>query len=147
MIMTGLARLGRDAELRFTGNSEPVATLALAFNYGQKTGDGNKPTQWIEAALWGKRAESLAQHLKKGTAIAVIISEPHIETYEKRDGGGQGFKLVGRVLELEFAGSRSEGQPSGASSSAPSSSAPRQQRPAQPAARPSFDDLGQDIPF
>lgn len=56
MILTGLARLGADADLRYTQGGEPVATLRLAFNYGQKDSSGSKPTQWIEASLFGKRA-------------------------------------------------------------------------------------------
>ena len=48
--------------------------MALAFNYGQKDGSGNKPTQWVEASLWGKRAESLKDYLKKGAAVDVILS-------------------------------------------------------------------------
>ena len=65
--ITGAFRLGRDAELRYTpGKNEPVINLALAFNWGQKGEDGNRPSQWIEASLWGKRAEALAPYLLKG---------------------------------------------------------------------------------
>ena len=47
----GLARLGRDAEIRTTSNGEQVATLALAFSYGRKGSDGKRPTQWVDGAL------------------------------------------------------------------------------------------------
>ena len=36
MILTGLARIGKDAGLRYTASNEPVANLSLAFNYGRK---------------------------------------------------------------------------------------------------------------
>ena len=78
MILTGLARLGRDATLRRTPQGDAVLEMALAFNYGAKDGSGNRPTQWIDATLWGKRAEALAQHLTKGSAVDVVITEPHI---------------------------------------------------------------------
>ena len=45
MILTGLARIGKDAELRYTASNEPVANLSLAFNYGRKGDDGKRPTQ------------------------------------------------------------------------------------------------------
>lgn len=143
MILTGLARLGRDASLRYTGSGDPVLEMALAFNYGQKDGSGNKPTQWVDAYLWGKRAESLKDYLKKGTAVVVIISEPHIETWQKRD-QTTGFKLVGRVLELEFAGGARDAatNPQG-DKSQPAAYSPI--RPAAPAS--SFDDLTEDVPF
>jgi single-strand DNA-binding protein len=75
--------------------------LALAVNYGKKV-DGKRLTQWIDAALFGKRAESLAPYLSKGSLVFVVIDEPHIETYQGKNGPGS--KLVGRVSSLEFAG-------------------------------------------
>lgn len=101
MILTALARLGRDPELRYLSNGDPVMNLALAVNYGKKV-DGKRPTQWIDAALFGKRAESLAPYLSKGSLVFVVIDEPHVETYQGKN--GPGAKMVGRVSSLEFAG-------------------------------------------
>lgn len=139
--ITGIFRIGRDAELRYTQGGEPVASMALAYNYGQKGQDGHKPSQWIEASMWGKRAEAMAQYLKKGGQIYAVISDPHIETYKKRD-GGEGFKLVGKVSEVEFAGG---GRGAGDSQSGGSQPVPQRQGGGGP--KPSFDDLGDDIPF
>lgn len=141
--IVGIFRLGRDAELRYTGSNEPVASLALAYNHGQKDQSGNRPSQWIEASLWGKRAESLAQHLTKGSQIYAVINDPHVETFKKRD-GSEGVKLVGKVSEIEFAGGgRGAGNSQQAGEYAP---APAQtSQPSKP--KPSFDDLGDDIPF
>ena len=148
MILTGLARIGKDAELRYTASNEPVANLSLAFNYGRKGDDGKRPTQWIEASMWGKRAESLAPHLLKGKQVDVVLEEPHIETFEGRN--GTGYKLVGRVLSIEFA---SDGQRQDAPQHETRAPAPR---PAAAPARPQpsggsqggFGDFGDDdIPF
>ena len=133
----GLARLGRDAELRTTSNGDTVATLALAFTRRVK---GEKLTQWVDGALWGKRAESLAPYLLKGGLVAVTLEDVHIETFTSQK--GDGHKLAGRVIDVEFAGG-------GERTAAP---APRQApapRPA-PATAPmgsGFDDLDSDIPF
>lgn len=133
----GLARLGRDAELRTTGNGDTVATLALAFTRRVK---GEKLTQWVDGALWGKRAESLAPYLLKGGLVAVTLEDVHIETFTSQK--GDGHKLAGRVIDVELAGG-------GERTAAP---APRQApapRPA-PATAPmgsGFDDLDSDIPF
>jgi|APLak6261658528_1056013.scaffolds.fasta_scaffold31230_1 single-strand DNA-binding protein len=110
MILTGIARLGRDAELRNLQDGGVVASLALAFNYGRKGSDGSRESQWIESSLWGKQAENLAQYLVKGTQLSVIIGDPHIEIYEKRE-GGQGFKMVGKIINIEFAGGSSAPKP------------------------------------
>jgi single-strand DNA-binding protein len=143
MILSGLARLGADAEIRYTISGEPVAKLRLAFNYGQKDSDGNRPAQWVEASMFGKRAEALARYLTKGTAIDVIIADPHIETWTKQD-KTTGHKLVGRVLEIEFAGGgRDAGSGQSGGKTQQSSDAPS--RPAAPAS--GFNDIDYDIPF
>ena len=149
MILTALARLGRDAELRFTPKGDAVCELALAVNYGRKGDDGNRPTQWISASLWGQRAEALAPHLSKGKLLYVVIEEPHIETYEGKNGAGS--KMVGRVVSLEFAGGgqQQEGQPR---QQAPQQ---RQQPAQQQAPRPqqsqpaggAWSGMDDDIPF
>jgi single-strand DNA-binding protein len=137
--MTGLARLGRDAEVRFIPGGDAVSNLGLAFNYGRKGADNKQPTQWVEAALWGKRAESLAQYLTKGQLLDVVLADVHIETYTTRD-GKEGHKLAARVMELEFAGgSRRNGEATEGQRTSPA---------AAPAAAPgSFDDMASDIPF
>lgn len=96
----GMARLGRDAEIRFTPNGDAVCNLSLAVNYGQKGQDGNRPTQWIDASLWGKRAESLAPYLVKGSVHCFTLDEIHIETFEGNN--GTGHKLVARVSDIEL---------------------------------------------
>lgn len=110
MILTGLARLGRDAILRYSADGTPVANLALAYNYGQRGSNGNRSTQWVEAALWGKRAESLTPHLLKGTAVDIVVEDVRIDTWQDNDGASRA-KLVGRVITIEFAGRSTDRAP------------------------------------
>jgi single-strand DNA-binding protein len=137
----GTFRIGRDAELRRIPSGEAVANLALACNYGQKDSEGNRPTQWVEASIWGKRAEALSQYLVKGQQVYVVLNEPHIETYQGRN--GDGVKLVARVMEIELVGSKPDGaqrQPQ-----QQRQAAPQRQAPAQTGS--GFDDMDSDIPF
>ena len=99
----GLARLGRDAELRTTQTGESVARLSLAFSYGKKGADGKRPTEWVEGSLWGQRAQALAPYLRKGSQIVVTLEELHIEHYTRND-GSQAHKLAARVADVELAG-------------------------------------------
>ena len=101
--MFGVARIGRDAEVRYTAGGDAVVSLSLAFEYGKKV-DNKKPVQWVDVALWGKRGEAMAPYLLKGQQVGVTLDEVHIETFTKAD-QSQGFKLVGRVSNIEFAGS------------------------------------------
>lgn len=138
MQIIGLARLGRDAELRTTQSGEKVASLSLAFNYGRKDPNtGERPTQWVEGSLWGKRAEALIDYLRKGQQVVVTIDDPHIEEYTKRD-GGQGVKLAGSVTQIELAGGRPQQGAAPAPAPAPA------YRPA-PAPAAGVDE--DDIPF
>jgi single-strand DNA-binding protein len=131
----GLARIGRDAELRRTPNGDAVLSLALAFTYGRKGDDGNRPTQWVEAALWGKRGETLAQYLVKGSQVVAYLEDVHIQTYEGKNGTAS--KLVAKVADLELVGG-----------SAPKQAAPAPKPKPQPKASAGFDDMDTDsIPF
>ena len=148
MILTALARLGKDATLRQTASGEPVASLALAINYGRKGDDGNRPTQWLDASLWGKRAEALAQHLTKGKLLYVVIEEPHIETFQGAN--GQGHKLVGRISSIEFAGGNERQQSERQQSEPQQRSQPAQRQQQKPQDRDSgggFGAFDDDIPF
>ena len=152
--MYGLARIGRDCELRYSPQGEAVCNLSLAFSLATKGKDGKPLTQWVDAALWGKRAEALSQYLTKGRAVAVSLGDPRIETYTSRD-GTPGSKLVARVNDIAFAGPAADdagsGQPSARPAAAP---APQRQqthgerkREGTPTAGTSFDDMDDDIPF
>lgn len=139
MLITGVARLGRDGELRFIPSGTAVINLALAFNYGRKQGDGDRPTQWIDCALFGKQAEALAPYLKKGGQVSVTAQDPHIEYYNKGD-GSQGVKLAATIVNIELVGGKREGNEG--------QQQPAQQRQAQNAPRDNFDDqYDDDIPF
>ena len=140
MIMSGLARIGRDAEMKYTSSGMAVCNVALAFNtgYGER-----KTTTWVEAAIWGKQAEGLADHLTKGTAIVAHLKDIKLETYDRRD-GGQGAKITATMVDLEFAGSKQDG----GQAPAPQQQA-RQAQPARQAPQPAknFEDFDDDIPF
>lgn len=139
MIMSGLARIGRDAELKYTSSNMAVCNVALAFNVGY--GD-RKTTTWVETAIWGKQAEGLANHLLKGTAIVAHLKDIKLEEYDKRD-GTRGAKLTATMVDLEFAGSKQDGGQAPAPQQPPRQSPPpRQAPPAQ-----NFEDFEDDIPF
>ena len=72
-----LVYLGRDSELRYLQNGTPVLNFAAAYDVG--FGD-NKRAQWIECAMFGKKAESLASYLVKSRQIQIIARDVRIET-------------------------------------------------------------------
>jgi single-strand DNA-binding protein len=139
----GLARIGKDAEVRFTPGGAAVANVTLAFTYGKKGEDGKRPTQWVDASIWGQRAEPMAPYLTKGKQIVAYLEDVHIQTYTKND-GTTNAKMVARLADFEFV---SEGSGDG------QRAAPAQRQALAPRQAPApqgsgFDDMGDcDIPF
>jgi single-strand DNA-binding protein len=147
MQIIGVARLGKDCELRHIQSGDAVTNLSLAYNYGKKDQQGNRPSQWIEGVLWGKRAEGLVQYLIKGQQVCVTLDDVHTEQYTKND-GGTGFKLVGTVTNIEFVGSKPDNAGQQQQTRPAAAPAPAQRPAAPPAQRRGHpDDMDDDIPF
>jgi single-strand DNA-binding protein len=155
MKMIGLARLGRDAEVRRTPGGDAVCNLSLAYVCGRKKeGEQYAPSQWIDAALWGNQAEALAPYLTKGSVHCFVLSDVHTEEYDGNDGYVK-TKLVGRVDSVEL-GPRAGGNDNGGGQGASASGQRRQAGGQQPAGGQrqaaqrkdnGFEDMDDDIPF
>lgn len=74
-VFSAIGRVGRDAVVRQAGDT-PVASWALAVDAGY--GD-RKVTTWLDCSLWGKRAEPVAQHIRKGDRLGVTGELSHRE--------------------------------------------------------------------
>jgi len=84
-----VGNLGRDAEMKFTGNGFAIARFSIATTdrrKDSKTGDWVEKTEWHRVVLLGKQAESLQDYLKKGKQVYV---EGRIETRSWDDKDGQ----------------------------------------------------------
>ena len=142
MPVSEFGRIGRDAELRFTGSGDAVCSVPVAVDYGRKGQDGKKPCQWYEVTLWGKQAEALAQYLTKGKQIFFVGSDLNVQTFQKGD-GSQGTKLVCRCAEIKFANDGQHAQQQRPAQPAPRNASQPQRQAPQPV--DDFDD--QSIPF
>lgn len=82
-----LGRLGKDPELRYTKNREPVTTLAVATTETWKdhAGDKKEATEWHTVVIWGKQAEACSQHLAKGRQV-FIEGALKTRSWEDKDG-------------------------------------------------------------
>ena len=145
MIISGIGRLGRDAELRATVSGTSVVNLAVAFNFGKKQENGYRDSQWIDCSLWGKSAEALTQYLKKGNQVSITASDPHIEDFTRGDGTA-GNKMVATVINIELI---SNGQHTQQAAQKPTQQQPRQQATQQnnSGQNGAYEDFQDDIPF
>jgi len=69
-----IGRVTRDLELRYTQNSQAVVSFNIATTrvyMDQQTSEWKELVSFIPVVLWGKLAESIANRVKKGTAVCV----------------------------------------------------------------------------
>jgi single-strand DNA-binding protein len=82
-----IGNLGRDPELRYTKNGQPVATFSLATSesWNNKNGEREERTEWHRIVAWGKLAEICGEYLAKGKQI---YCEGRLQTrdWEDREG-------------------------------------------------------------
>lgn len=137
-------QLGKDAEMRHLNNGDPVLTFSVADSQGRE----KKPIWW-RCALFGKRAESLAQYLTKGQSVTITGNVTERE-YEKD--GVTKFAQEIRVQDVALQGGQRQQQDN--SQQAPAPSQREQARDRQHAAsrqgsrpQPQFSDMDDDIPF
>lgn len=75
------------------------------------TRSGEAVTNWVNAKIWGPRAEALAPYLVKGRAVA-IMGRPEATGYLSE--GEAKASLTLHVVDFEFTGPKPEGAPENA---------------------------------
>jgi single-strand DNA-binding protein len=126
--LTIAGNVGKDAELRRTGNGDAVLGFSVAVDNGKDKNGNKRDSTWFDCSIWGKRAESLERYITKGTKV-VLTGRP-----TAREHNGKAYLGIS-VNDLTFMGGNSQG-----------GNEPRQdnyQAPEQPAQQ-GFDD---EIPF
>ena len=69
-----LGNLTNDVEIKFTQSNQAVLTVRIAATesfFDQNSKERKERTEFMNAVIWGKRAEALAKILHKGSKIAV----------------------------------------------------------------------------
>jgi single-strand DNA-binding protein len=143
--ITIVGRLTKDSELRYLQSGDPILGFSVATDRGVKKGSEwvKEPSYWT-CSLWGKRGESLAQYMTKGTQVAVS-GEAYSDNWEKDNIKHTQVKI--NANEVMLLGSKQAGQtadkPKGdlGYGTAPAS---RQQSSPQP---PLDDHFVDEIPF
>lgn len=134
--VTLIGHLGHDPELRYTPKGTPVANIRMATTTRWRDRDSEEPkerTEWHRVVLFGKRAETLAEHAKKGAQLYV---EGSLQTRDWTDREGvkrYTTEVLGRTVLM--LGKRADvGAPTAA-----------EEAPAETAGEPELPE--DDIPF
>lgn len=98
--ITIAGNIGKDAEVRSTQGGDKVTgwTVAVEDRNGKE-----KSTLWFDCTLWGKRGESLAQYLTKGSKVCV---SGELST---REHNGKTYLTI-RAEQVSLMGGKPEGQ-------------------------------------
>ena len=136
---TVAGRIVRDAELRFLADGTPVLgfTVASDVGYGEK-----KHAVFVKCSMWGKRGESVASYVTKGSPVTVIGG---MDLREWESNGKSGKDLELKVAELVLQGGRQSGSQDGGAPAAPKPSDSGFRQPPPQQKEPDFAD--DDIPF
>jgi single-strand DNA-binding protein len=124
--ITIVGGLGRDAELKYLNNGDPICNFSVADSQGR-----DKGTIWWNCTLFGKRGEALSQYLTKGQSVTVVGAITEREWTDKTDTKRKSMDV--RVSEIALQGGRKDSEP-------------QEERRAAPKPAPvEMDD--QDLPF
>ncbi|MEE8336624.1 MAG: single-stranded DNA-binding protein [Dehalococcoidia bacterium] len=70
---TVIGNLGRDPEMRYTPNGNPVTEFSVATSrqFNSRDGERVEETEWFNIVTWNRLAETCAQYLTKGRQVYV----------------------------------------------------------------------------
>lgn len=82
---TVAGHLGADPELRNVGQSQALNLRIASKSREKQDGAWQNVTTWVGATVWGKRAQGLADILRKGSYV-VVSGSLRLREYTGRDG-------------------------------------------------------------
>ncbi len=138
-----MGNLTRDPELRYTPKGQANAKLALAVNrkWSTESGENREEVTFVDIDAWGKQAETIAQHCKKGRPL-FVEGRLKLDQWDDKTTGQKRSALKVVLEGFQFIGGRpaeTEGQ-----EDAPKPAT--QQAPKRASEQPA-DDADADVPF
>lgn len=118
--ITVIGRLGRDPEMRYMPNGDPVTSFSIATDrvYNDRNGQKQKETTWFRVSVFGKSAETANQYLSKGKMV-LVEGRLRVDaktggptTFTRQDGTvGANFEITANTVR--FLSPRGEGEGGG----------------------------------
>lgn len=78
-------RFVKDLDLRYTSSGKAVASSTVASQRNFKNSNGEYESDFIPVVIWGKTAERVANHFKKGNEI-LLVGRIQTRNYENEQG-------------------------------------------------------------
>ena len=102
--------LGRDPEMKYSQQGTAIAQFSVATKERWKDKDGElqEHTEWFAAKAFGRRAEGVREHLRKGSRI-YVEGRKRTESWDDKQTGAKHYRDLIYVDRIEFLDSKGSG--------------------------------------
>lgn len=140
-----IGNLGRDPELKYTPQGNPVCHFTMATNERRRdrAGEQQDITTWFRVTLWGRQAELASQYLTKGQSV-YIEGRLRLSEYNDREGQPR-QSLEVNATDMQFIGGKQDDASYSAASPRPAPPASAAKATGGDEPTPELSD--DDIPF
>lgn len=107
-VFNGIGRLTKEVDLRYSQSGTAVARFTIAINRPFKNQNGEQEVDFINCVAFGKRAEVIAQYVKKGHRIG-ITGSIMTGSYDNKE-GQKVYTTNINVSDFTFLESRQQSQ-------------------------------------
>lgn len=139
-------RLTRDPDSRYTQSGVAIADMGIAVSrfFKNDQGETKEETDFIDVTAFGRTAEIVQKHLRKGSPI-YVEGRLKLDQWDDKQTGAKRSKLKVIAESMQFVGPRAAGAPDSPPPAKPAAApAPRRQTPSKD---PDLDSEPDDIPF
>lgn len=135
----GIARLGKDPEIKNISSDTKVANLSLAFSekYKDRSGERVEKTTWLNGVVFGNLVGVVEKYIHKGDLV-YLEAKIQVDTYEKEGEKRSATKLIINSITMLGGNSNQESAPQSKPSSNAFAGEPK---------KDDFFDNQDDLPF
>lgn len=83
--ITAYGNLDNDPEVKYLESGNLVTRFPSKVNFSLAVRTGKDETTWLKCTVWGKRAQTAAEYLRKGAKIT-IAGQGKLKSYTRSDG-------------------------------------------------------------
>jgi single-strand DNA-binding protein len=129
-----IGRLGKDPEMRYSQDGNPLCNFSLAVGWKTKDKEG---TEWIPVVAYGKLAEICGEYLAKGKQV-FLSGRWNTQKWVDKETGQDRYQTRLIADQIQMLGSKDEGA---------SPKRETRQRDGEQVARKTYQPTDEDIPF
>jgi single-strand DNA-binding protein len=105
-----IGNLTRDPQLKYLPSQMAVTEFGLAINHKYRTKDGEdrEEVTFVDITAFGKQAEIVNEHCRKGKAL-MVCGRLKYDTWEDKQSGAKRSKLSVVLEQFQFIGPKEDG--------------------------------------